>query len=112
MIDVGVINPYIIAVLAVLASIDGAAFVLLYREMRASPQVLMSKFKLNGDKTVRDFGVMLVSNIGLALSMLLSALGVIYSNQIFMIASYIGQALFALLIVGVFASWVKKYAID
>lgn len=108
---IAMINPYIIAVLAVISAVDGAAFLLLYREMRNNPQVLVSRFKLNGDKTVRDFGVFLVSNIGLAFSMAFSALGVIYSNKIFMIISYSGQALFSFMVVAIFVSWVKKYAI-
>ena len=107
----GPINLYILGVLAFISAVDGAVFLILYREMLKNPQVLMAKFKLNGSKTVRDFGFLLVSNIGLALSMAFSVLGVVYSSKILITASYIGQGLFSFLVVAVFVSWVKKYAI-
>lgn len=98
-------------VISILGAVYGFALIIFFRELREKPQTVMAQFKLNKDKTVKDFGRMLAGNILLVLSMGLLFIGALNQNNLIMNISYVSQIISSSLIVYTISTWVIDYAI-
>lgn len=98
-------------VIAAFGLVYGVALLVFYLKLRENPKLLMSRFKLNKDKTVRDFKFLLISNLGLAVSMTLLVYGSSAGSSLILNLSYIGQVLFAALAVSTIGTWVIDYVL-
>lgn len=99
---------YLIAAFGFVYSI---ALVIFYLGLRRNPKMIMSKFKLNGDETVRDFKFLLVSNVGLAVSMALLFYGSYADISLILNLSYVSQVLFSAIAVSTIGAWVIDYVL-
>lgn len=95
--------------ISILGSIFGVICLALYGELRRNPKTVMAKFKLQPDKTERDFRMMLYANGGLTLFMAVLALGISLGDENLVNMAYIGQSLSAFIVVDIIGSWVFKY---
>lgn len=98
-------------VMSILGTVYGFALILFFRELRRRPETVMARFKLNKDKTIRDFRRMLAGNLMLAFSMVLMLAGVLGKNSLVLNISYTCQVVSSGIIVYTISSWVREYAL-
>lgn len=97
-------------VISILGTVYGFALILFFRQLRKRPETVMARFKLNKDKTIKDFRRMLAGNIMLAFSMALLLAGIVGKNNLILNISYICQVMSSAIIVYTITTWVKDYA--
>lgn len=98
-------------VIAAFGFVYGLALLIFYSKLRNNPEMMMARFKLNKDKTVRDFKFLLISNVGLALSMAMLVYGSSADMSLILNLSYVSQVLFAALAVSTIGTWVIDYVL-
>jgi hypothetical protein len=97
-------------VISILGTVYGFALIMFFRELRKRPETVMARFKLNKEKTIKDFRRMLAGNIMLALSMALMLSGIARQNNLVLNISYICQIASSAIIVYTITTWVRDYA--
>lgn len=98
-------------VISIMGAVYGFALILFFKELRKRPETVMARFKLNKEKTVKDFRRMLAGNIVLAVSMAILFTGAFAGNSTALNISYTLQVISTGLIVYTISTWVRDYAI-
>lgn len=98
-------------VIAAFSLVYGIALVSFYLRLKSHPKMMMARFKLNKDKTVDDFKFLLISNVGLTLSMALLFYGSYADISLILNLSYVSQVLFSAIAVSTIGTWVIDYVL-
>jgi drug/metabolite transporter (DMT)-like permease len=100
-----------IYIVALLSLVYGATLIIFLKELRENPKAVMARFKLNREKTTRDFKYMLLGNVTVALFMFTLFIALQTRNIALLNAAYAGQVLGSAMVVITILSWVKEYAV-